>query len=81
MRQICISYRDIRLLMALTAGLVSPAAPADALVPVPESVPSKPSDSEGSPTKAQAGAGGELNLKAGLIGLRLAVYNDCPGFR
>ena len=82
MLQICISYRDIRLLMALTAGLASPTAPSDPPVSSLESLPNGPSNSESSPSeKMQAGANGELNLRAGLIGLRLSIYNDCPGFR
>ena len=67
--------------MALTAGLASPAAPDEAPVSVPESLPSGSSESAASAGKAQASAGGELNFRAGLIGLRLSIYNDCPGFR
>ena len=80
-RQVCISYQDIRLLMALTAGLVSPEAPADSTAPVPITLPEGPGDCAAPAGKEQAGAGGELNLRAGLVGLRLAIYNDCPGFR
>jgi hypothetical protein len=67
--------------MALTAGLASPEAPAGSTVQVPKSLPSEPSEGAAPAGKAQAGVGGELNLRAGLVGLRLAIYNDCPGFR
>jgi hypothetical protein len=68
--------------MALSAGLASPTTSSDSPVSSPESLPNGTSNSESSPSgKAQAGANGELNLRAGLIGLRLAIYNDCPGFR
>ena len=96
LRQVCVSYQDIRLLLALAAGLAGPAAAAPAPKPsssTTEGVERSPAATSAAPSKAvaassskgdrrdTASSGGGLGLRVGLMALRLKVFNDCPGFR
>ena len=68
--------------MALASGLSGPSASAAKTSneessrppPAAHSAPNQPEAAEGA-------AKGGMSLKAGLVGVRLKVFNDCPGFR